>query len=58
MRKLTGRNGDADGHILHLGPSPKVNNVQGAIWLRLGKGGGGLKRVGGAVGGGKGCNEH
>lgn len=39
MRKLTGRNGDADGHALHLGPSPKVNNVQGAIWLRLEKGG-------------------
>lgn len=37
MRKLTGRNGDADGHTLHLGPSPKVNNVQGAIWLRLGR---------------------
>lgn len=35
MRKLAGRNGDADGHTLHLGPSPKVNNVQGAIWLRL-----------------------
>lgn len=56
MRKLTGRNGDADGHILHLGPSPKVNNVQGAIWLRLGRGG--RKRTGGAVGEGKGCNEH
>lgn len=39
MRKLTGRNGDADGHTLHLGLSPKVNNVQGAIWLRLGVGG-------------------
>lgn len=35
MRKLNRRNGDADGHALHLGPSPKVNNVQGAIWLRL-----------------------
>lgn len=34
MRKLNGRNGDASGHTLHLGPSPKVNNVQGAIWLR------------------------
>ncbi len=59
MRKLTGRNGDADGHTLHLGPSPKVNNVQGAIWLRLGRGE--QKRAswgGGAVGGGKGCNEH
>lgn len=56
MRKLTGRKGDADGHTLHLGPSPKVNNVQGAIWQRLGKGG--QKRVEGAVGGGKGCNEH
>lgn len=38
IRKLTGQNGDADGHSLHLGPWPKVNNVQGAIWLRLGKG--------------------
>lgn len=38
IRKLTGKNGDADGHNLHLGPWPKVNNVQGAIWLRLGKG--------------------
>lgn len=37
MRKLTGRNGDADGHTLHLGPPPKVNNVQGAICLRLGR---------------------
>lgn len=32
MRRLTGQNGDADGHTLHLGPSPKVNNVLGAIW--------------------------
>lgn len=56
MRKLTGRNGDADGYALHLGPSPKVNNVQGAICLRLGKGG--QRSMGGAVGGGKGCNEH
>lgn len=55
MRKLTGRNEDADGHTLHLGPSPKVNNVQGAIWLRLGRGKGGQNE---AVGGGKGCNEH
>lgn len=44
MRKLTGRNEDADGHTLHLGPSPKVNNVQGAIWLRLGRGKGGRMR--------------
>lgn len=34
-REWNGWNGDADGHTLHLGPSPKVNNVQGAIWLRL-----------------------
>lgn len=38
IRKLTGQNRDADGHSLHLGLWPKVNNVQGAIWLRLGKG--------------------
>ncbi|KAK5862738.1 hypothetical protein PBY51_018106 [Eleginops maclovinus] len=55
MRKLTGWNEDADGHTLHLGPSPKVNNVQGAIWLRLGRGKGVQNE---AVGGGKGCNEH
>ena len=55
MRKLNKRNGDADGHTLHLGPSPKVNNIQGAIWLRLEGGGVG---VWGAEGGGEGCNEH
>lgn len=53
MRKLTGWNVDASGHTLHLGLSPKVNNVQGAIWLRLAREG--QKRAGG---GGKGCNEH
>lgn len=49
---------------LHLGPSPKVNNVQGAIWLRLEAEGGVGERwaeegsVGGVEGGGKGCDEH
>lgn len=58
IRKLTGQNGDADGHSLHLGPWPKVNNVQGAIWLRLGKGRGVQKSTGGVVGEGKSCNEY
>lgn len=51
------RNEDADGHTLHLGPWPKVNNVQGAIWLRLEAGGelsGGQKR---AVRGSRGWRE-
>lgn len=58
MRKVTWWNVDASGHTLHLGLSPKVNNVQEAIWLRLARGGGQKGAVGGAVGGGKGCNEH
>lgn len=40
MRKVTWWNVDASGHTLHLGLSPKVNNVQEAIWLRLARGGG------------------
>lgn len=58
-RELNRRNGDADGYTLHLGPPPKVNNVQGAICLGL-KEGRGLRRAvwGGAESVGEGCNEH
>lgn len=40
-------------HTLHLGLSPKVNNVQGAIWLRLAREG--QKRA--VEGGGSGWRE-
>lgn len=32
----TGRNGDADGHTLHLGPSPKVNKCSGSHLVKTG----------------------
>lgn len=34
--KPTGRNGDADGHTLHLGPSPKVNKCSGSHLVKTG----------------------
>lgn len=43
---------------LHLGLLPKVNNVQGAIWLCRGREGRRGEWWKAAVGGGKGCNEH
>lgn len=45
---------------LHLGPPPKINNVQGAIWLRLERGGGVDRRgqCGEVEGAGEGSNEH